>query len=89
MLSVIATKRYIQTVKENSPINGSLSDSDDDSYPPRSSTSLPFQEKLVFRKKSSLTHFQSASRVIKASAMSMQRMLKRIEQNVYVHAVKP
>ena len=37
MLSVIATKRYIQTVKENSPINGSLSDSDDDSYPPRSS----------------------------------------------------
>ncbi len=37
MLSVIATKRYIQTVKKKSPINGSLSDSDDDSYPPRSS----------------------------------------------------
>ena len=37
MVSVIATKRYIQTVKGYSPSNGSLSDSDDDSYPPRSS----------------------------------------------------
>ncbi len=37
MLSVNATKRYIQTVKEKSPINGSSSDSDDDSYPPLSS----------------------------------------------------
>ena len=36
-LSVIATIKYIQTVKEKSPINSSSSDSDDDSYPPRSS----------------------------------------------------
>ena len=78
MLSVIATKRYIQTVKENSPINGSLSDSDDDSYPPRSSKKSTISREVSVQEKSSLTHFRSASRVIKALAMSMQRMLKWI-----------
>ncbi len=51
-LSVIATKRYIQTVKEKSPINGSSSDSDDDSYPPRfSNKSLISREVTVQEKK--------------------------------------
>ena len=69
MVSVIATKRYIQTVKEYSPINGSLSDSDDDSYPPRSSKKSTISREVNDQEKNSLTHFQCASRVIKASAM--------------------
>jgi hypothetical protein len=51
MLSVIATKRYIQTVKENSPINGSLSDSDDDSYPPRSSKKSTISREVSVQEK--------------------------------------
>jgi hypothetical protein len=89
MLSVIATKRYIQTVKEKSPINGHRLILMMILIHLVLPISLSFQEKSLFRKKNSLTHFQSASRVIKASAMLMHRMLIRIEQNVYVHAVKP
>ncbi len=51
MLSVIVTKRYIQTVKEKSPINGSLSGSDDDSYPPRSSNKSLISREVTVQEK--------------------------------------
>ena len=53
MLSVIATKRYIQTVKEKSPINGSSSDSDDDSYPPLSSKKSIISREVTVQEKNS------------------------------------
>ncbi len=53
MLSVIATKRYIQMVKEKSPINGSSSDSDDDSYPPLSSKKSINSREVTVQEKNS------------------------------------
>ncbi len=86
MLPVIATKKYIQTVKEKSPVNSSSSDSDDDSYPPRSSKKSIISREVSVQEKKFIDTLPKCLRVIKASAMSMHRMLKQIEQNVYVHA---